>query len=136
MRISDWSSDVCSSDLNAGNYRSFRAVHRNALPVIVAVHGFVLGGGIGLAGAADIVVAADDATFGVPEVDRGAMGGRAHLQRLFPVQKVRLMYFTGEPITAADAHHPGQTYTAVPGHQLPQAGPSRAHTLAPPPTAA
>src|SRR3546814_2284240 len=103
MRISDWSSDVCSSDLNAGNYRSFRAVHRNALPVIVAVHGFVLGGGIGLAGAADIVVAADDATFGVPEVDRGAMGGGAHLQRLFPVQKVRMMYFTGEPITAAEA---------------------------------
>jgi 1,4-dihydroxy-2-naphthoyl-CoA synthase len=48
--------------VNAGNYRSFEAVHRNPLPVIVAVHGFVLGGGIGLAGAADIVIAADDAT--------------------------------------------------------------------------
>ena len=89
--------------VNAGNYRSFEAVHRSPLPVIVAVHGFVLGGGIGLAGAADIVVAAEDATFGVPEVDRGAMGGGAHLQRLFPVQKVRMMYFTGEPITAAEA---------------------------------
>lgn len=93
--------------VNAGNYRSFEAVHRNPVPVIVAVHGFVLGGGIGLAGAADIVVAADNATFGVPEVDRGAMGGGAHLQRLFPVQKVRMMYFTGEPITAAEAHRLG-----------------------------
>ena len=37
--------------VNAGNYRSFEAVHRSPLPVIVAVHGFVLGGGIGLAGA-------------------------------------------------------------------------------------
>jgi enoyl-CoA hydratase len=79
--------------VNAGNYRTFEAVHRNPLPVIVAVHGFVLGGGIGITGAADIVVAADDASFGVPEVDRGAMGGGAHLQRLFPVQKVRMMAY-------------------------------------------
>lgn len=100
-------------DVNAGNYRSFEAVHRNPLPVIVAVHGFVLGGGIGLAGAADIVVAADDASFGVPEVDRGAMGGGAHLQRLFPVQKVRMMYFTGEPIDAAEAHRLGAVERVV-----------------------
>ncbi|MDD3763404.1 MAG: enoyl-CoA hydratase family protein [Nevskiales bacterium] len=93
--------------VNAGNYRTFRAVHRNPLPVIVAVHGFVLGGGIGIAGAADIVVASDCATFGVPEVDRGAMGGGAHLQRLFPLQKVRMMYFTGEPIDAAEAYRLG-----------------------------
>jgi enoyl-CoA hydratase len=104
--------------VNAGNYRSFEAVHRNPLPVIVAVHGFVLGGGIGLAGAADIVIAADDATFGVPEVDRGAMGGGAHLQRLFPVQKVRMMYFTGEPITAAEAHRLGAVEAMVPRNQL------------------
>ena len=99
--------------VNAGNYRSFEAVHRNALPVIVAVQGFVLGGGIGLAGAADIVVASDCATFGVPEVDRGAMGGGAHLQRLFPVQKVRMMYFTGEPITAAEAFRLGALEAVV-----------------------
>jgi enoyl-CoA hydratase len=104
--------------VNAGNYRSFEAVHRNPLPVIVAVHGFVLGGGIGLAGAADIVVASEDATFGVPEVDRGAMGGGAHLQRLFPVQKVRMMYFTGEPITAADAYRLGAIERVVPKAQL------------------
>ncbi|MEQ1438903.1 enoyl-CoA hydratase family protein [Fontimonas sp. SYSU GA230001] len=104
--------------VNAGNYRSFKAVHRNPLPVIVAVHGFVLGGGIGLAGAADVVVAAEDASFGVPEVDRGAMGGGAHLQRLFPVQKVRMMYFTGEPITAAEAHRLGAIETVVPRAQL------------------
>lgn len=104
--------------VNAGNYRSFEAVHRNPLPVIVAVHGFVLGGGIGLAGAADIVVASDCATFGVPEVDRGAMGGGAHLQRLFPVQKVRAMYFTGEPITAAEAWRLGAIETVVPKDRL------------------
>ncbi len=105
-------------DVNAGNYRSFEAVHRNPVPVIVAVHGFVLGGGIGIAGAADIVVAAEDASFGVPEVDRGAMGGGAHLQRLFPVQKVRMMYFTGEPIDAAEAHRLGAVEKVVPAGNL------------------
>jgi enoyl-CoA hydratase len=107
--------------VNAGNYATFRAVHRNPLPVIAAVHGFVLGGGIGITGAADIVVASECATFGVPEVDRGAMGGGAHLQRLFPVQKVRMMYFTGEPITAAEAHRLGAVERVVPRAQLREA---------------
>ena len=67
-----------------------------------------------MSGAADVVVAADDATFGVPEVDRGAMGGGAHLQRLFPVQKVRAMYFTGESIGAAEAYRLGALEAVVP----------------------
>lgn len=116
--------------VNAGNYRSFEAVHRNPLPVIVAVHGFVLGGGIGLAGAADIVVASEDATFGVPEVDRGAMGGGAHLQRLFPVQKVRMMYFTGEPITAAEAYRLGAIEIVVPKAELRDAALKIARSIA------
>lgn len=107
--------------VNRGNYRSFEAVHRNPLPVIVAVHGFVLGGGIGITGAADIVVASEDATFGVPEVDRGAMGGGAHLQRLFPVQKVRMMYFTGDSITAAEAWRLGAVERVVPKAELREA---------------
>ena len=104
--------------VNAGNYASFRAVHRNPVPVIVAVHGFVLGGGIGLAGAADMIVASECATFGVPEVDRGALGGGAHLQRLFPVQKVRAMYFTGESVTAAEAYRLGAIESVVPKSEL------------------
>ncbi|MDL2354502.1 MAG: enoyl-CoA hydratase family protein [Pseudomonadota bacterium] len=105
-------------DVNAGNYAAFRAVHRNPKPVIVAVHGFVLGGGIGLSGAADIVIASECARFGVPEIDRGAMGGGAHLQRLFPVQKVRWMYFTGQMIDAAEAYRLGGIERVVPLAQL------------------
>ncbi|MBM7060237.1 enoyl-CoA hydratase family protein [Pseudomonas sp. UL073] len=104
--------------VNKGNYDSFKAVHRNPKPVVIAVHGFVLGGGIGLCGAADILVASDCARFGVPEVDRGAMGGGAHLQRLFPVQKVRHMYFTGEMIDAAEAYRLGAVERVVPREQL------------------
>jgi enoyl-CoA hydratase len=117
-------------DVNLGNDRTYEAIHRNPLPVIVAVHGFVLGGGIGMSGAADIVVAADDATFGVPEVDRGAMGGGAHLQRLFPVQKVRAMYFTGEAIGAAEAYRLGALEKVVPRAQLREAALDLARKIA------
>jgi enoyl-CoA hydratase len=105
-------------ELNAGNYATFKAVHRNPKPVIVAVHGFVLGGGIGISGAADILIASEDAKFGLPEIDRGAMGGGAHLRRLFPVQKLRYLAFTGEMISATDAYRYGGIERVVPRDQL------------------
>ena len=105
-------------DVNRGNYDTFKAIHRNPKPVIVAVHGFVLGGGIGISGAADIIVASDCTRFGIPEVDRGAMGGGAHLQRMFPVQKVRYMYFTGEFIDAQEAYRLGAVERVVPRGEL------------------
>ena len=99
--------------VNQGNYDTFKAIHLNPKPVIAALHGFVLGGGIGISGAADIIVASDCTRFGVPEIDRGAMGGGAHLQRMFPVQKVRYMYFTGEFIDAAEAYRLGAVERVV-----------------------
>ena len=105
-------------DVNRGNYETFRAIHRNPRPVIIALHGFVLGGGIGMAGAADIILCSECARFGVPEIDRGAMGGGAHLQRMFPVQKVRYMYFTGEFIDANEAYRLGAVERVVPREQL------------------
>jgi enoyl-CoA hydratase len=107
--------------VNKGNYDTFEAIHRNPKPVIAALHGFVLGGGIGIAGAADIIVASECASFGVPEVDRGAMGGGAHLQRMFPVQKVRYMYFTGEFIDAQEAYRLGAVERVVPKDELVEA---------------
>lgn len=104
--------------VNAGNYATFEAVHRNKVPVIAAVHGFVLGGGIGICGAADIVIAAEDASFGLPEVDRGAMGGAAHLQRMFGVQKTRYLFFTGEMIGAPEALRLGAIERVVPRNAL------------------
>jgi enoyl-CoA hydratase len=105
-------------DVNRGNYDTFKAIHLNPKPVIVALHSFVLGGGIGIAGAADILVASNCTRFGVPEIDRGAMGGGAHLQRMFPVQKVRYMYFTGEFIDADEAYRLGAIEAVVPLEEL------------------
>lgn len=116
--------------VNAGNYAAFRAVHRNPKPVVAALHGFVLGGGIGLSGAADIVLASDCARFGVPEIDRGAMGGGAHLQRLFPLQKVRWMYFTGLMIDAAEAYRLGGIERVVPRAELRDAAMETARAIA------
>lgn len=116
--------------VNAGNYATFKAIHLNPVPVIVAVHGFVLGGGIGMTGAADIVVASRCASFALPEVDRGAMGGGAHLQRLFPVQKVRHMFFTGEAVMAEDAQQYGFLEAVVDQSELPSTARSIAAKIA------
>jgi enoyl-CoA hydratase len=95
------------TEVNAGCWNAFAAVHDCPVPVVAACHGYVLGGGIGLAGSCDIIVASDDATFGLPEIDRGALGAASHLMRMFPIQKVRKMLFTGEPIDAAEAYRLG-----------------------------
>src|SRR3954449_9076513 len=87
---------------NRGCHAAFKAVYECAVPVIAAVHGFCLGGGVGLVGNADCIVASEDAYFGVPEVDRGALGAATHLARLVPPHLMRTLYFTGRTITATD----------------------------------
>jgi enoyl-CoA hydratase len=118
--------DKAIVDVNRGCYLAFAAIHDCAVPVIAAVHGFCLGGGIGIAGSSDVVFASDDASFGLPEIDRGAMGAATHLARMFPVQKVRRMFLSGEPIGAAEAYRLGALEAVVPRAQLLSA----AHELA------
>lgn len=103
---------------NKGCHAAFGAVYDCAVPVIAAVHGFCLGGGIGLAGNADVVVASDDATFGVPEVERGALGAATHLARLVPQHLMRTLYFTARTITAEELRSHGSVYRVVPRHAL------------------
>ena len=86
--------------------------------MIAAVNGFCLGGGVGLVGNADCIVASDDAYFGVPEVDRGALGAATHLARLVPPHLMRTLYFTGRTITAADLVQHGSVLEVVPRDQL------------------
>jgi len=83
-----------------GCFAAFAAVSDCPVPVIAAVHGFCLGGGVGLAGSADIVIAAEDATFRLPEVDRGALGAATHLARLVPQPLMRAMVYTCRTVTA------------------------------------
>jgi enoyl-CoA hydratase len=103
---------------NRGCYAAFAAVYECAVPVIAAVHGYCLGGGIGLVGNADIVVASDDATFGLPEVDRGALGAATHLARLVPQHRMRAMVYTGERATAEELARYGSILRVVPREGL------------------
>ena len=103
---------------NRGCFAAFAAVYECAVPVLAAVHGYCLGGGIGLVGNADIVVASDDATFGLPEVDRGALGAATHLARLVPQHAMRAMVYTAATATAQQLHHHGSVLRVVPPAEL------------------
>jgi len=103
---------------NKGCYAAFAAVYDCPVPVVAAVNGFCLGGGIGLVGNADVIVAADDATFGLPEVDRGALGAATHLSRLVPQHKMRAMVYTSATATAQELHHFGSVLEVVPQAEL------------------
>jgi enoyl-CoA hydratase len=103
---------------NRGCAKAFAAVYDCEVPVIAAVNGFCLGGGIGLVGNADVIIASDDATFGLPEVDRGALGAATHLARLVPQHLMRTLYYTARNVSAQTLHHHGSVYEVVPRAQL------------------
>ncbi|MER6214957.1 enoyl-CoA hydratase family protein [Streptomyces sp. NPDC001674] len=103
---------------NRGCYEAFAAVYECEVPVVAAVHGFCLGGGIGLAGNADAIVAAEDAVFGLPELDRGALGAATHLARLVPQHLMRALYYTSRTATAAELHAHGSVWKVVPRPEL------------------
>jgi enoyl-CoA hydratase len=117
-------------DVNRACFEAFAAVHECKVPVVAAVHGFCLGGGIGLVGSADLVVAADDASFGLPEIDRGAMGAATHAMRMFGIQAARRMLYTGEPFDAGEAYRLGGIERVVPRDRLDAAARELAGTIA------
>ncbi|MET9387840.1 enoyl-CoA hydratase family protein [Streptomyces sp. NPDC002928] len=115
---------------NRGCAEAFAAVYDCEVPVIAAVHGFCLGGGIGLVGNADAIVAADDATFGLPELDRGALGAATHLARLVPQHLMRALYYTSRTVTAEELHRHGSVWQVVPRAQLIEAAMELARDIA------
>lgn len=106
---------------NRGCYEAFAAVYDCEVPVVAAVQGFCLGGGVGLVGNADAIVAAEGAFFGLPELDRGALGAATHLARLVPQHLMRTLYYTSRTIGAAELHRHGSVWQVVPPAGLRQA---------------
>ncbi|WP_329179827.1 enoyl-CoA hydratase family protein [Streptomyces decoyicus] len=115
---------------NRGCAEAFAAVYECEVPVVAAVHGFCLGGGIGLVGNADAIVASDDATFGLPELDRGALGAATHLARLVPQHLMRALYYTSRTATAAELHAHGSVWQVVPRAELHEAARDLAREIA------
>ena len=105
-------------ELNKGCYDSFAAVYDCPVPTISAVNGFCIGGGLGIAGASDFVIAADDSTYCLPEIDRGALGAATHLMRMVGVQKARRMLYTCETIDAEELFSLGGCTEIVPLEKL------------------
>ena len=90
-------------------------------PVIAAVNGHCLGGGMTLLLAADIRIAADHATFGMPEVRRGllpANGGTQRILEQLPHAVAMEMLLTGDPVDAETALRWGLVNQVVPGEQV------------------
>lgn len=116
--------------VNRACFDAFAAVYECPVPVIAAVHGFCLGGGIGLVGNADILVASTDASFGLPEVERGALGAATHLARLVPPAKLRVMLYTGARASAAELHAWGSVHVVTERDQLVGAAMDLARTIA------
>jgi enoyl-CoA hydratase len=78
------------------------AIRECAKPVIAAVNGAALGAGLGLMAACDIFYAAEEATFGMPEINVGLAGGASMLRTLFGRSTARRMFFTGQRLTARE----------------------------------
>ena len=89
---------------------------RMRTPVIAQVHGYALAGGCGLAAGADVVVAADDATFGLPEIKVGLLPliVMAPILRAVGRKRGLLMILSGEPVSAREAYEMGLVSRLVP----------------------
>ncbi len=104
--------------VNQACAEAFAAVYECEVPVVAAVQGFCLGGGVGLVGNADAIVASEDAAFGLPELDRGALGAATHLARLVPQHLMRALYYTARTASAAELHAHGSVWRVVPRGEL------------------
>jgi enoyl-CoA hydratase len=108
---------------------AFFAISDCPLPVIAAVNGVALGTGLALAASCDLVVAAEGAKLGLPEVAVGVMGGASHLARLVPQPVVRWMFLSGQPMDAEALHAYGAVLEVVPQGNLLDAARRRARLL-------
>jgi enoyl-CoA hydratase len=103
------------------------------VPVIAAINGLAVGGGLELALACDLRIAGESAKFGAPEVGLGlipAYGGTQRLPRLVGVAKAKELIFTGAMISAAEAAKIGLVNRTVPAGQELRAARDLAHTVA------
>ena len=97
----DLSQPASPATERGGEYGVIR--RRRAKPLVVAVEGYALGGGMEIVLAADLVVASTSARFGLPEVARGTLptcGGLFRTARALPLNIARELLLTGEPLTA------------------------------------
>jgi enoyl-CoA hydratase len=108
----------------------FFAIQECAVPVVGAVAGAALGTGLVIAASCDFAVAADDASFGLPELSVGVHGGARHLGRMVGQPYVRWMFFTGQRLSGTEMATLGAVIAAVPRDELLARASEEAHRIA------
>ncbi|MET4426837.1 enoyl-CoA hydratase-related protein [Mycolicibacterium sp. 624] len=98
--------------------RSLEAVAHCAVPVVVAVDGSAVGGGLSFVALSDIVIASERARFGAVEINVGLLGASAHLRRMVGEKRARELYFTGRIVDAAEMAGYGGITHLVPHDEL------------------
>lgn len=103
------------------------------MPVIAAINGHCVAGGLEMAISCDLRIAAEDATLGLPEIRFGALaigGATQRLPRLIGMGKAKELHFTGEPIDAQEAYRIGLVNKIVPAQSVMDEARKMAGTLA------
>jgi enoyl-CoA hydratase len=96
----------------------FDSIRECVVPVIGAINGPALGAGLAIAAACDVLIASDNATFGLPEINVGILGGAKHLSLLVPQKQLRWMALSGSRLRATDLAAFGGVLEVVSPDQL------------------
>ena len=139
--IREHNEDMVAGKLTASQLRewqkslqnSTRLIRRARFPVIAAVQGYAVGAGCEVVFACDLVVAAEDAQFGFPEVNIGVTitnGGTFFMPRKIGLARARELAYTGEFIDAVEAHRIGLVNRVVPVGEERQAAEALARRIA------
>ncbi len=130
--VGDRGTTLAAREAFAGLPRILEGMARMKTPVIAQVHGFALAGGCGLAAGCDIVVASEDAVFGLPEIRVGVLPliVMAPILRSVGRKRGMLMILTGEQVSAREACEMGLVSRVVPRAELEASVGALARTLA------
>lgn len=112
--------EAFDSEYGAGGFGGFPDLPNRTVPVIAAVNGMAVGGGFEMAMAADMIIAAEHATFFLPEAGLGILpdAGSVRLPRLIPPHIAREVLLAGRRLTATEAAHYGLVNRVVPSSDL------------------
>ena len=94
------------------------SVYDCKVPVVAAVHSHAHGAGMAIAACADVIVAASDATFAIPEIRVGVIGAAGFLELIVPEKVVRYMSLTGNPVSAGRIAEFGGIHAVVPAEDV------------------
>lgn len=106
------------SDTQEKYYDSALALYELRIPLICAVHGYCLGGGLCYLAGADMAIAAEGTKVGLPEVNICVTGGSGHLARILPPHIMREMAYTGEYVPVEKLERYGVVNAIVPQERL------------------